>query len=104
MSVNNQSNDDSPPTAVVDQNAIVEEDLYTANDANENTKLIKDDMQFRKSYNEQIASSSSQGSTSGKNRFGMSTSRSCPTCNGTGKVKKSKPQFELKSKLITSYS
>ncbi len=101
MSKNNHSDDDSAQAGVAVDSDIIDPEIYTVNDSNEKTKLLNEEKQLGKIYNsEKEARTSSQESSSGKNRFGFSTSRSCPTCNGTGKVKKSKISSQLMLKTM----
>lgn len=67
---------------------IVNEDSYAIND--ERSKLIQDDKQMTKSYSttDQVLASSSHNTSTGSGLFGLSNKRNCPTCNGSGKVKK----------------
>lgn len=68
-----------------------DEDVYTIND--EKSKLIQEEKLGSKSYsstdkNETRPASTSKNSSSNANLFGISNTRTCPTCNGTGKVNK----------------
>lgn len=60
-------------------------DSYTINENDEKTKLINSEKLTRTYSNEQQQASTS---TPTKNYFGISNTMNCPTCNGTGKVKK----------------
>ena len=67
-----------------EKNQDEEEDVYAINEAtSEKTKLIKETQsKAKKIYSTNDGSPAASSSQSSSSCFGISTSRSCPTCNG----------------------